>query len=549
MFPFPHRLSLACLCLVGMTAEACSSSSSTSDEAASKTGGTQADEPPIDESTGGTSASGGSSANTGTGGIESEGSGGSPPEPGRPLGTIPNNSYPAELVGIERDDWATALISPTLEAAHHNQPHVINGYLQLTGNARFSTYDVSDPTNPKQISQAVSPDDCAKCGPKNEGEAEGHQVGFAKYGSDLYTATISGKGIDLWRITDPTQPTWVKSIHLEGVDFGDFTEAVWGVYWQGNTIYVGGTNTGLHVIDATEPAEAQVVKRVPTSLLGNVSAGPLYAVGNILVITTPKESGGIATLDISNPHNPLILDSISTTKSYIGAFYGHHAYLQSPVRAWDVLTNPLDIGEADSPEGSLTTASSEYMSFSDGTMFLGMLRPDPGVLKIDVSDPTKMVAGNRIWGRMDLNGNDDQFTVAMGSLLVLSDDQLQGNGKGYVGTVIAVHSADPDTSPPVVDTIIPKDGALSVSIKSRIGLSFTDNIELATVDAQSFIVRPLAGEPIAGTWGVYMGVLNFSPDEPLTSNTQYEVILPAGGIKDYVGNGLAEDFTSTFTTQ
>jgi hypothetical protein len=285
-------------------------------------------------------------------------------------------------------------------------------------------------------------------------------------------------------------------------------------------------------------------------MLGGVSAGPVYPVGNVLVVTTPKESGGIATLDISHPFQPMILDSITTSTSYIGAFYGHHAYLQAPVRSWDVLSDPTNIGEPGSPVGSLATEPSEYMSFADGYMFLGLLRPNPGALKIDVTDPSNMVPQNRIWGRLDLSGNDDQFTVAVGNLLVMSDDQLQENGEGYVGTVIGVHAADPDIQAPIVDTVIPKDGATGQSVSTRVGISFTDNVELATVDLNSFIVRPVGGgAPVEGSFGIYMGVLNFDPLADLAPGTEYEVILPVGGITDYVGNAISEEFRSTFTTQ
>jgi hypothetical protein len=156
---------------------------------------------------------------------------------------------------------------------------------------------------------------------------------------------------------------------------------------------------------------------------------------------------------------------------------------------------------------------------------------------------------------MDLVGNDDQFTVAVGNLLVMSDDQKPvetdpvSATNAYVGTVIGLHAAAKDTVPPTVDTVIPKDGATAQSVKSRIGLSFTDSVELATVTPETLIVRPVGGEPIAGNWGVYATVLNFDPAEDLLPGTTYEVVIPAGGLKDYVGNGIAAEFKSTFTTQ
>jgi len=184
------------------------------------------------------------------------------------------------------------------------------------------------------------------------------------------------------------------------------------------------------------------------------------------------------------------------------------------------------------------------MSFGDGYLFLGHALPNPGVTKIDLSNLQSMQIQRRIWGRMDLNNlNDDQFSVPIGNLLVLSDDQAP-----YFGSVIAAHEAAPDTKPPAVDTVVPKNGATGQSRKSRVGITFTDNLELTTVHPGSFILRPMGGEPIAGTWGLYMGVLSFDPDGELEPNTTYEVVLPAGGIKDYVGNGIAAEFKSSFTT-
>ncbi len=501
------------------------------------TGGTPATE------TGGTSGSGGEGTSGGTGGAVDD------RPPAGPEGTVPNDPQDPSTVGTTNSNWPDGLISDTLEFGHHNQPSIINGYLQLTGNALLAMYDISDPTQPEQLSFRESPGHCAHCG-----EAEGHQVSFAKYGDTFYAATINGKGIDIWNVTDARDPSHVKTIEIAGVNYGDFTEAVWGIAWQGTTIFVGGTNTGLHVIDAGDPGNASVVKSVPQGQLGNVNAGPLFAVGNLLVITTPKDNAGIATLDISDPHNPMILDSmLPGTNSYIGWFYRHHIYLLNPIRVYDVLSDPTDITQIN---GNRPGGYWEYMSFQDGYMFAGRIRPNPGADKIDVSDLSNFTHESSIIGRRDLSGNaapenDDQFTVAVGNLLVLSDDQLATTGPNsgtYAGTVIAVHDTEPDTTPPHVDTIIPRDGSTGQAVTTRVGISFTDNVELATVDNRSFIVRPQGGQALEGTFSVTMSVLNFEPAEPLQPGTTYEVVLPAGGVKDYVGNGV-EEFTSTFTTQ
>jgi hypothetical protein len=464
----------------------------------------------------------------------------------RPEGTIPNSAQPASKVGVSRSNWSQGLVTPTQLLHHHiGQPSVVNGYLVVGANEEFFIDDVSNIASPRQLSQMLTPNRCATCGPKAEGEAESHTVSFARYGDKFYMVTTHGRGIDTWEITNPRAPTHLAQLVLPNIDYGDYTEAVWGLSWQGSTIYVGSTNNGIDIIDATNPASPTRVKRIATNTYGGVSAGPLDAVGNILVVTTPKESGGVATLDISDPVNPVPLDSFTTVKSYIGQFYRHYVFLQSPLRAWDVLTNPTDIGSGTAPIGTLTTPSSEYMSFSDDFMFLGHLRPDAGASKINVANPASMSITSRIWGRLDQGDiNDDQFTISLGNLLFMGDDEAP-----YAGFTVGVHATAPDTKPPAVDTIIPKNGETGRSVKSRIGISFSDNIELATVNAASFVVRPMGGQPIAGKWGLRMGVVNFDPDQDLAAATTYEVVLPAGGLTDLVGNALAQEFRSTFTTR
>jgi len=466
----------------------------------------------------------------------------------RPKGQLPNVARDPGNVDVPRDQWKKDIVSPTMDDKHHhNQPTVLNGYLNLNGNEEFWFWDITDPTKPKQMTEYLTPNRDPKGGGKGEGEAESHCISYGRYGDKFYEITTGGHGVDIWDVTDQTAVKHISQLKLEGINYGDYTAAVWGLSWQGNYIYVGGTDTGLHILDAHDPLNVKVVKRLPTSEFGTVSAGPLDAIGNLLVITTPKESAGIATMDISDPLNPVYLDSIKpSAKSYIGQFYRHFVFLQSPLRAWDVLSDPTSIGSAEKPLSSVTTPGSEYLSFGDNNLFLGRLRPDGGATVYDVSDPSKAITKkSTVWGRLDLGGvNEDQFSIAIGNLLVLGDDQ-----EPYAGTVIAQFAADPDKKPPVVDTVVPKDKETGRSVKSRIGVSMTDNVEFVTVNAASFIVRPVGGEPLKGTWGSRMGVVNFSPNEDLKPATTYEVILPKGGITDLVGNAMAEDFKSTFTTK
>ena len=477
----------------------------------------------------GTGGAGAGAGGTGTGTFQ------------KAAGTIPNAPQPASTVNVPKADWQRGIISPSMQNGHQiNQPSVLNGYLVIGGNEEFWIHDVSNPAQPRQLSSFTTPS-------RTGGEAESHTVSYARYGNTFYMVTPGGRGINIWDVTSATAPRHVKAVAIPGTNYGDYTEAVWGVTWQGQYIYVGATNNGIKVVDAANPASAAVVKEVPTSSYGGVSAGPLDAIGNVLVVMTPKESGGVATLDISDPINPVRLASFTTDIAYIGQFHRRYVFLIG-LKAWDVLTNPRSIGSGTAPIGRLGTEGAEYMAFQDDYMFLGHLRTEiggtPGASKINVSNPRSMSVTSRIWGRLNLGAiNDDQFVFPMGNLVVIGDDQAP-----YPGWFLAVHQAEPDTKPPVVDTVIPNNQATAVSIKTRIGVTFSDNIELATVNAASFIVRPLGGQPLAGKWGLRMGVLNFDPDQDLQPGTTYEVVLPKGGLADLVGNTLATEWKSTFTT-
>jgi hypothetical protein len=459
----------------------------------------------------------------------------------RPEGTIPNGAQPATSTNLPKSDWQKGIVSPSMQGGHQiNQPSVVNGYLVIGGNEEFWIHDVSNPAQPKQLSSFTTPN-------RQGREAETHSISFARYGDKFYAVTIGGKGIDTWDVTNATSPTHLKQLAIPGTNYGDYTETIWGVTWQGQYIYVGATNNGVKVVDAADPKAATIVGEISTSSYGGVSAGVLEAIGNVLVVTTPKESGGIATLDISNPTAPTRLASFTTGISYIGAFYRHFAFLTG-VGAWDVLSNPKSIGSGNSPFGSISTGYAEYMAFSDDNLFLGYVRTEiggtPGASKISVENPKSMREVNRIWGRLNLGDkNDDQFVFPIGNLLVIGDDQSP-----YPGWFLAVHQAEPDTKAPVVDTVIPKDGTSDNPVKSRIGITFSDNIELATVNAASFIVRPLGGAALAGKYGLRNTVVNFDPDADLQPGTTYEVVLPKGGITDLVGNELAAEWKSTFTT-
>lgn len=416
-----------------------------------------------------------------------------------------------------------------------NQPASVNKTLFLAGNAVHQIWNISNPLAPVMMSELSSP--------HKNGEAESHQVSFSLFeDGSLHAVTISGRGVDLWNISDPANPILESALELHGIDYGDFTEAVWGVFWQGHHIFVGGTNTGIHVIDATDPTQPRVIRRLGNTALGSVSAGPLFALGNLLVVTTPKENGGIATVDIGDPQDPVLLDSMVTTpESYIGGFFGIHAHLLSPFRSYDVISDPTNIRQV----GSSNTPATEYMSFADNNLLVGSLRTIAGgvtgVLEYDLSDLNAIRELAHIEGRD--RRSDDQFSLAIGNLLVVADDE-----RGY-GGYLAVRNTARDTSGPAVIATHPANGASDLPVSTRIGISFSDLVELTSASAASFqLIHDASGARVSGRFGLSGTVLAFSPSAPLEPNTTYTLRLPAGGLTDLVGNALAADYTLSFGT-
>ena len=451
---------------------------------------------------------------------------------------MPNRAYEGSEVGH--------IISLEMSRGYHvNQPAVVSGRLLLTGNGEHSFWDIRDPYRPRFLSQFDSP--------HNDGEAESHQVALQRRFDGTawrnHAALINGLGVELWDLTDPLAPALLSTLDIEGVDYGDNTEAVWGVCWQGLALYVGGTSTGLHVVDTTDLLNPVVVSRLTTDDLGGVIAGPLWALGNHLVVTTPKEFAGVATVDVTDPWNPgLLAATLPETKSYIGGFYGGEAYLLTPLRIYDVTSDPSAIV----PLSEVETPDSEYLSFGqEGYAFVGSLRPNAGSYKYalgDLSAPEMVlyVEGRTMPGQLQGQFIDDQFTIPIGNLLLLGDDEVS------IGAVLAVHDAERDTAGPEMMRTFPHDGATQLPTSSRIFLSLSDQIDPDSVTTDTIQVRPLtgpdAGTALSGMFGHAQTVLSFWPDAPLAENTSYEIVLPAGGVTDVVGNPIATTFTATFAT-
>src|SRR5690606_38044019 len=97
---------------------------------------------------------------------------------------------------------------------------------------------------------------------------------------------------------------------LPGEQGADYENVAWQSTWQGRYMYVAGGDVGICIVDTADPTNPQFLKQVPSSSTGGFRVGPLFAVGDYLVISNMDQNGAYAVLDISEPADPALLGQV-----------------------------------------------------------------------------------------------------------------------------------------------------------------------------------------------------------------------------------------------
>lgn len=276
--------------------------------------------------------------------------------------------------------------------------------------------------------------------------------------------------------------------------------------------------------------------------------GHPFIIGDLLIFASDQSRTGVATYDISDPRNPVLLDVLTTggPGGYWPEVWGGDGRLfvvfpyregGNGIRVVDA-TDPTDLRLlADTP---LPGAECMYVQFQDDRAFTGDhvvdMRTFQSVLDLDGANVTRTSDGGR-------GVDTSQFALPLGNLLITG-----GVGPNE-GMAIWAHQAEPDTRGPSVGYHRPEAGRTNWPLEAPISLLIHETLETFTiVNGETFIVRPVGGSPLPGTLiFAFDDILTFTPDAPLLPDTTYEVILPAGGIKDAAGNGIA-GHSFTFST-
>ncbi len=105
-----------------------------------------------------------------------------------------------------------------------------------------------------------------------------------------------------------------------------------------------------------------------------------------------------------------------------------------------------------------------------------------------------------------------------------------------------------DSTPPAVIMNRPRNLAISVSLTTPLTATFSEPLNATTLDASTFtLARGLTLLPGTVTFESARVTATFVPLVALDANTTYTATLTTG-IRDVVGNALAQDFTWSFTT-
>ena len=415
-------------------------------------------------------------------------------------------------------------------------------------------YDVSDPRSPVLLNRvfqlfADGRDEVAIDGldpyhfdgPTGQFR-EAHAIGFTTIGHADYAMFHTALGVQIWDLSDAMDPFPVGALDLPGVYTGDYNDVAWQLSWQGRVAYISSSERGIFIVDTEDPTNPFLADRgdlpnpVPTGELGGFRIGPIFAVGNQLVVSSMDTKGGYAVLDISDPVNPTLLSAMTQgfDKFYSTCFSGNRIY--GSVRGSGAAMTVHDVSDPfviDLVNDELVIDEQLYCGTQDHFVFQGN---EHDFAKIDVSNPNEYT----VVGTGDLkrpNADHGQMSP-YGNLLFVGNDH--GTGSAFIP-----HQLEPDTTPPVVTMVSPEDGAVHVAATSRVGLTFSDAIDNLSVSTDSIELRPVDGDVVPGRFALQGQIVNFAPDAPLASGV-YEVRIMAGGVTDWAGNPIEEAFTSTF---
>jgi hypothetical protein len=132
--------------------------------------------------------------------------------------------------------------------------------------------------------------------------------------------------------------------------------------------------------------------------------------------------------------------------------------------------------------------------------------------------------------------------VAFNMLMVLA--MLTGCGGSGGGN----NNTERDTTAPTVSSTSPSDGTTSVAVYSAVILTFSEEMDPATITTATVTLEDADSDTVAGSVTSSGTTATFTPAENLESNTTFTLSVSTGA-EDLAGNGLESAYSFSFTTE
>jgi Bacterial Ig-like domain/LVIVD repeat len=431
---------------------------------------------------------------------------------------------------------------PTGSPTGSNTVVMLHGYMVVMGSfdsgkppGALHTYDITNPRKPVRVFSLQDTPETSKL-------REQHAMPIAMIDGKLFLAAPTTAGVQFFDYTDPLSPKPSGSLALTGVNGGDYDNAAWMLSWAWPYLYVGGTGNGVFIVDATDPAKPSLVKQITSLDVGGFRVGPVYAAGNYLVVAQMDVTTGthVTVMDVGNPKAPFPLSTGTTPDSlYSAIVIGDRLYGPGAGGAYSFMKWSPD---AVSVVKNLKSGTDRggYCGYTDGFLICG--QSAEGYKKWDVRDEANITqVGHGTDPGTD--GGDFDFATTLGNLVYLGNDH--GSGAALIP-----HTMAPDSTPPKVVKIYPSEGDLKQPVTTRFTAYFSDDIDLDTVNAKNIIVRKNGDcTPLDGVFSKSsFNAISFGTKQLLVANATYDVIVPAGGLKDLAGNVITAGTVVHFST-
>lgn len=433
-------------------------------------------------------------------------------------GRIPRMAFTQEEVG--KRIWQFKGLTERVPKAT-----MFQGYLLIFSNRckRADVFDIADPKAPTRIKTFT----------------------FGGSGDDHTTPTAGTKVMDGGTLLDFADPANPKVVGTNAGFYGSVWPAFQWPYFYSTRSYddAGARSSPMYIVDYSNPGAGRRVKEVGVQGAVGFTTGSTQVVGNLLIVTSGDQFAGVSTWDLSDPINPKLLDAVKTgPEMYTSQMYGKYLVSSGPQNKGEVgffdISDPTAI-RLDWRE--VVPGMGDYAGFQNGFMFGSEINSGKWI-KYDIK-ARKVVMTATIPNR-----NSSRYCFPLGNMLWIGDAGRDGmNGTDNMSDLF-VHQAGADSIPPSVMFTSPANGQPRQAVTSRVGIAFDEEVDNRTLTPAHILVRPKGGQPISGVYGHTMGVVNFTPSQPLMANVTYEVIVPAGSVRDWTGNAILKEYGFRFST-